>query len=185
MASKEMFAKLKTARVSGSGNRIKQGKGRLIVEVVKFPTLFNGDTFIAEFKVLHSESIPGAVDKDGKPELANPPGTTCSIALQPGNTKTKNTVPGDIRDFIEKVTGSEPTDDEYGALLEECVNEDPKAGDVNPLRGYAIDFETVQKTIKSGDNAGKPFTKVRWSHVEQTDAEREANKAFLAGKAAA
>lgn len=176
----DVFQKIANSRASGGGNYIRQGKGRLIVKSLTLPTLYGGDTFIAEFMVKNSESIPGATDnKTGKPEFANPSGTTVSYVQQLDKFES---APGNVKGFILKLDGSDD-DGDFAGLLKTYVNEDPKAGAVNPAKGFEIDYETFLGSVKKGANAGKPITLVRWSHVDVTPEQVAANIAALDGKA--
>lgn len=179
--AREIFRKIAKSRATGGGNYIRQGKGRLIVKSLTLPDLYNGDTFIAEFQVKASESVPGATGKDGKPELANPPGSSCSYIQQ---LKKFESAPGNVKGFLERLDGSaDMSEGEFEELLASMVNDDPKAGEVNPARGFEIDYETYQKPIQKGPNAGKLITLVRWTHVDLTTEEVDANRALLDGKA--
>jgi hypothetical protein len=184
---KDIFKRIAGSQSSGGGNFIKQGKGTLIIKNVKLPNLYNGDTFIAEFQVKASESYPDAVDKAGKPESANAPGTGCSYVQQ---LEKFESAPGNVKAFVEKLVGnSDLSDDDFVGLLKEVVNEDPNAKDddgqkleVNPMRGHEIGFETYQKPIQKGPNAGKMITLIRWEHLETDDATVQANRDALDGK---
>lgn len=181
---KSIFQKIAQARATGGGNYIRQGKGRLIVKSITLPSLYNGDTFIAEFLVKHSESIPGAVDpKTGKPELANPRGSSCSYVQQ---LEKFESAAGNVKAFIEHLDGEmDQSEATFINNLQSYVNEDPKAGEVNPARGFEIDFESYQKPIQKGANAGKMITLVRFAHVDITESERDANRDLLDGKSEA
>jgi hypothetical protein len=178
--SKAIIKKIAKARATGGGNYIKQGKGVLIVKSISLEELYNGDTFIAEFLVKSSESMPDAVDANGKPELANPAGTSCSYVQQ--LTKFES-APGNVKGFLEKLDGCEgESDEEFEGLLETYINKDPKAGEVNPARGFEIAYETFQRPIQKGKNAGKMITLVRWTHVDLDQDQVDANRALLDGK---
>jgi hypothetical protein len=154
--NKKLAEQIAGADVSGGGNIIRDGKYLFCVQKVFIGKMYNGNMFVAEFGVVESE----AVENDVEP---NAVGTTCSYVI---NVDTNKSALGNIKAFLSALIGENPSAEDVEAITD-------KDG-TNPARGAYIRDETYRKTIKSGPNAGKPFTAHRWEYVEQTDEEIEA-----------
>jgi hypothetical protein len=182
MDKRALFKKLGKAKSTKKDNQVRQGKYRFIVRALRYfvSENTNQDTFVLELFTKQSESIPGAIDRDtGKPEFANPVGTTCSSVVQPNATKSG---PGNLKSIVEAMDGEEypeERDGEYADLLMILTNDDPNEGAVQPARGTELEAVTYQSDIKTGKNAGKKGTFVRWSHVDITPEQIAANLLLL------
>lgn len=189
----------KATRSSQGGNHFKQGRGRAMVKNLKMEKNEDGQYFVGEFYIVSSEDIPGAVDDKGRPENANPAGTSVSYPCLIWKHKS---APGNIKGLILALTGDKEDEisemDFFKGLLNACTSttitggieapnekfEDEhgkpwKFSKANPLRGAVIDFETYQSKIKTGPNAGSLMTKPAWTHVPQSSEDIKKGRDFL------
>jgi hypothetical protein len=168
-----LLARIAKAQASVGGNLIRDGIYKFAITKMVLEQKFNGNMFIVEFKVLESASYPDIVDeKSGKPVTANGVGTTCSYVL---NLDKNIAAMGNAKSFVMALVGE--TDE--GSIDEEDFQQtlDALLGKDQPARGMAIADETFRKPIKSGANAGKPFTGHRWKHIEETEEQIAARRA--------
>src|SRR4029077_12904671 len=173
MGLKDIAAKVAAAKASGSGNYIRPGRGTLMVKELKYTRGFKGDMFVAEMRVIESQSLAGRVDKDGKPVLANEPGSTVSF-VQLFDKHEQTAFPNTKAYFLalygekeEEITAEELV----GAIEAACSK-------VNPARGMVIRFETVDKETQKHVQITIP----RWETVQnQTEETIAKNRAWLDG----
>ena len=178
-SAREIAKKIRKSREANGGNWLKQDKGRLIVKALKLEDMFKGTTFVAELLVESSESIPGAKNDAGEPELANPAGTTVSYVQQ--LDENPDVAYPNMKSFLyklldesdesidaaaaariargEKKPGEWTGDDEFGEDLAGLTSKD------QPARGMAIDFETFQKQARESK---KLLTLPKWATVPPT-----------------
>lgn len=161
---------------TGSGNFIKDGKGRLVVLKAFIYKGFKGTRFIAEFKVLSSQKIPvesTLAPQDFERQFKYPPppgfpkldiepnatGTTCSFAVPLGDPKIPSG-PANVRAFVLALfgkNGNEVSPSEFQSTLKDLVSS------ANPARGLLIDYETQRKAKKNGrEELVLPI----WTHVK-------------------
>lgn len=173
------FKKIAEATPTEGGNIIRDGNYKLLIERVFVNNGYNGECFIAEFRVV--ESAPsGAVDDAGRAIVPNAVNSTASqvCLFKQGDVAYNN-----AKKIILAATaglGYKPeqiTPDVMGKLCSEA----------NPLRGVAVAAETyrgVNKGRNNPANAGKPLTLIKWKPIEQTAEQLEAQKKFLDTNAA-
>jgi hypothetical protein len=162
-------------RASGGGNYFKQGRGRCIVKALKIENKEEGPTFIGEYVIESSQSYDDALNDKGQPEKANAPGSTVSWVQKLQKHKS---AAGNVKAHVLAIGGDDEEDfaSEDG---EKKFEEGMKAlfSKTQPATGMVVDYETYQKPIKSGPNAGKPITLIKWKHVPgQTAAEIAARR---------
>jgi hypothetical protein len=171
-----ILMRIAKAQASNGGNYIRDGIYTFCVAKIILDQKQNGNMFIVEFKVLESQNIPGIVDeKTGKPVLANPVGTMCSMAL---NLDTNKSAVGNAKAFVLALLGEDEanvTDEEFEEALGHLIDKD------QPARGMKIANETFRKAIKGGANAGKPYVGNRWQNIDETAEQIAARRAWLDG----
>jgi hypothetical protein len=154
-----IFQKIASAKASGGGNLIRDGRYEFTILKLLLEDKFNGTCFIAEMLV---ESA-GEVEQGVEP---NRVGSTCSYVVN-FDGEGKLSAPGNVKLFVLALLnkGEDELDaDQIADITEKLV------APSQPARGMRIADETYRKTIRSGKNAGKPFTAHRWKHVDgQTD----------------
>jgi hypothetical protein len=174
MGLRDIAAKVAASKASGSGNWIKPGRGVLMVKDLRYDSAgFKGDKFIAELRVIESQSMAGRVDKEGKAVLANEAGTTVSF-VQLFDQQKEVAFPN-TKGFILALFGEK--EDEISA--EEFVGSfEVACNKTQPARGMLIKYETVDKTTKKQNEIVVP----KWEHVPgQTEATIAKNRAWLDG----
>jgi predicted DNA-binding ribbon-helix-helix protein len=163
MSLKDVAEKMVKAKASGGGNYIEPGKYTLIVrEMIYDDHGFQGDNFIVEFFVEQSESYPGETWPDGKPRLANPPGSTCSIAIK-FNSETENVAFPNLKRFWMGLNDIAENDITDGAAVLSEISD--ATGKDQPMRGARVRCETYKKTSKK---SGKLLHLPKWIPVKQT-----------------
>ncbi len=153
----------------GGGNYFKDGHyPRLRVEKLSMKTGHNGESFIAEFRIIDA---PVAVEPGVEPSKQ---GSTASAVW---NFKHIS-APGNIKALMLAVVGSLGIKEFNADVLRKATS------DAQPFRGVDVEDCTYRKEIKSGPNAGKPITLHRWSPIEQTLEQLKAQRAELDAKPA-
>lgn len=166
-----------TARASGGGNYLRDGKYKLAVEKAFVKNDDKGGwTFIAELRVL--EAGPAgyeALDDKGKPIVPNKVGSTASFVQQ----SKFDSAPGNVKAFalgcLQNLGYTEESLTE--AKLDSLV-EQPK----NSMFGLVVEMETFRKPKKS-----KPteiLTLPKWKPTAQTKETIKAMREYLTGKPA-
>ena len=175
MGLADIAKKVADAKASGSGNHIRPGRGILMVKEMKYDAKgHKGEKFIAELRVVESVSIAGRTDKEGKPVLANEPGSTVSF-VQLFDQHKETAFPNTKAFFLalygekeEEISG----EDLAGAILAACN------GSKQPTRGMLIKYETVDKVTKKDVAIIVP----KWEYVPNQSEETIAkNRAWLDG----
>jgi hypothetical protein len=167
----DIYSSVANAEVFGSGTKIRDGKGRLILNNMYFKDGFKGTFFIADLVVEESQKIPVVSEKTGEKLDVEPnaPGTSTSFVVQVNNPKNKG-AEGYVLDFVMTLQGLDHTQMKNE---EKCANIKANVGmktkdaspKVSPLRGATIDYETYRKVA---DKSGKELVVPKWSHVKQT-----------------
>lgn len=168
---RDIFRKIGKAKASAGGNFIKDGDYLFAVRnvIVKDSDAGSGIFFIVELDVLESKDDPNAVD-NGVAVKANPVGSQASFVTELTANKSGA---GNAKAFILGLLGyaeDEVTDEEVAQTLEDFT------GKGQPARGMLVRDTTFRKKIKTGANAGKPFTTHKWQNVPQSDEEIAARR---------
>jgi len=177
MGIQDIAKKMAAAKAAGGGNYLRDGKGRLIVKSIAQDKLYKGDTFIAELQVERSDSYSDAIGTDGKPVLANAPGSTVSFIQQ--FDQFADTAFPNTKAFLLALVGEAEenvSEEAFVKLYEKAVSKG------NPFRGWYLDFETYRKPSRK---TGKILTLPKWTHVPQQLEEIAARRAQLDGADAA
>lgn len=153
------------AKVSTTGNRIKEGNYVLVVKRILCGPKFKGTFFIPEFDVVASEKI-----SETEP---NRKGSDCSCAWQlDGTGKSGEAAKGNIKQFVSALLNI-PLEDE-AAIMEQAsrhAGEKETDPDVYRARGMLVECETMRQTIQSGPHAGEQGIFPRFRFVQQTPEE--------------
>ena len=157
MASK-FFKQIADAAASGGGTYINDGVYKLMIEKMfikeaDYPG--GGTSFIAEFRVLESEVSPSYPDV--KP---NAVGSVCSIVFAVSKHASAF---GNAKALLVGALGAFGYDE--ASITPDVIE---SAFTTDEMRGLIIKDTTYQKTIKTGDNKGKPITLHKWESVEQS-----------------
>lgn len=142
------------AASSQGGNRLRPGKGRLLVKSMKLHKGFKGISFIADFEIVSSS-------KTHQTEEPNPVGSSFAevytmngehAALKAGNAKA----------LLEVLGGRKiASGDEWKKVLRLAADESgPQV-----FRGFWLDYETYEKVSKKGNNMTLPT----WKHVSEAE----------------
>lgn len=160
-----ILGKMANASATQGGEVIRDGIYLFLVRDYLVRKLNDGTFFIVELKVLKSAPKEPGV-------MPNPPGTTCSLVM---NLSTNKSALGNMKNFTLSLLGYAGQDvnpADLAAVAQKLTVE-------RLARGMLIGDETFRKPIKSGANAGKPFTGHRWAHVQQSPQEIQARRAEL------
>lgn len=161
-----LFNLVGTSKATGGGNRIVDGKGRLIVSKIRCQQKTNGPFFIAEFVVESSAKVPVVSLLSGQKLDIEPnlPGSTCSAVI-PMNDPNVKSGPGNIKALVLALLGysEAEVDAKPGSLADALAKLDSKE---QPGRGMLLDYETYRKLTKKAPQ--KEMTLVKWTHVPQT-----------------
>jgi hypothetical protein len=161
--ARAIFQKIANSRASMGGNRITDGKYLFLIKKMLIEAKFDGTMFIVEFKVLAAEGILPDVQP-------NKVGTTASYVV---NLDKNISAGGNAKAFVLGLLGYK--EDEVAPADVEATLAD-LTDTAQPARGMLIADETYRKPIRSGPNAGKPFTAHRWTYVGQNAPEEVAKR---------
>ena len=161
-----LLQQIAEADISGGGNKIRDGRGRLAVKKLSLDVKFKGNVFIAEFVVVNSTKIPvvalkseGEV-KEGQPLDIEPnaPGTECSYVCN----LTKHIMAfQNVKNLVLKLFDAnedETSSDELLQVLDEVTAK-------NSAYGMLLDYETYRK-LSNENNVEMVLPK--WTSVQQT-----------------
>ncbi len=146
----ELFAKIASANASLKEDLFRDGKGVVVIRELLCKRFFKGNTFVARTKVVSSQSKGDKDPKTGTPIEPNGPGSC---------------VAGNVKAFTLNLTGFQEANvkpDDFAQTFESMVSKE------QPARGMLIGYETYQQATKSGVNAGRVNTYVRWLNVPPT-----------------
>ncbi len=182
MSKNPLLDKIAGARASGMSNIIRDGVYLFTVGKVILENKSSGNMFIAELFVDESKDVPDTWEKNGKAcwqcegatlVKANPVGSTPGYAV---NLDTSKSAAGNAKSFVLTLCGADENEtsaDDFSATLADLITKE------NPGRGMQIRAQTSRKAIKTGDNAGKPFVGIKWTHVPMNADEIAARRAIL------
>ena len=201
MASKSragLLKKLKGAKEGGVGNNFRDGRYRLVVRQLQLLRGFKGQRFQATLVPMTATKIPVQSVKTGEKLDIEPNPIGSDVDWLCTKLDEDDSVgPGNLRKFIRSLCTSlkEISDDDFAETLAEvcdlcmgtdaaqCVCEDkaehgaPTKVALEPAKGMMIDMETVR--IETSKNK-KEIVVCNWTHVEQTEEERQENIKWLA-----
>src|SRR5579872_1809295 len=158
LTREEVLKKIGEATVSGGGNNLRDGRGRLALRKFALESGFHGSRAVAEFIVVASQKKQVVSVKTGKPLDIEPnaPGTDVSIV----NMLDKHASAfGNVKDLVLHLVGVED------CTQEELVSTitDLEAGAAN---GRVIDYDTYRKETKENK---VEIVLPKWYSVEQSD----------------
>jgi len=160
----KLLKKISEADVSGGGNKIRDGAGRLAVKRLTLEQKFKGNVFIAEFVVMSSRKIPvialqtkGDIKEGQALDIEpNAPGTEVSWVQ---NLSKHETAFGAVKGFILNLYNElDATNDDILSTLDEVTSER------NSAYGLAVDYETWRKVT---DKAKVEMVIPKWSPVPE------------------
>lgn len=153
--SNSYLQKIAGAKATNKGNIIREGRYSFAVKTLKLLNGFNGTSFVAEFVVLTAEGVNPQV-------TPNQVGTVASAVY---NLDKHASAAGNVKALMLALLGLEE-----GKVTEDYLMQYLAAvtADGQPLTGKLVNAETFVTTIRSGANAGKPFTGVNWRHVPES-----------------
>lgn len=155
----ELFAKIASSNASLKEDVFKDGKGVVVIRELICKSFFQGPTFVARTKVLSSES-KGDLDPVSKQPVI--PNAVGSRVGWPQMLQKHASAPGNVKAFVLALLGkkeAEVTSAQFTEALARLLSKE------QPARGFLIGYETYQQQTRSGANAGKINTYVRWVHV--------------------
>lgn len=169
-ARKALLKKIAEASVSGGGNNIRDGRGRLIIKRLALESGFKGQRFVAEFTVQNSQKMAVSSQKTGEKLDIEPNGPMTDVSWVQLFDEHPNAV-GNVKGFILALYGetAEPSIDEFMQVLDEVTGK-------NTAQGMAIDFETYRKVTKK---SGVEIVVPKWFTVQQSDTDIAQAKAWL------
>ena len=154
----DVFAKIATANASLKEPVFRDGKGKVLIRELILKSFFTGPTFVARTKVIES-AASGERDEKGALIEPNPAGSNVGW---PQLLQKHPSAPGNVKSFVLALLGykeAEVNSQQFSEALERLVGKD------QPGRGMLIGYETYRQQTRSGPNAGKINTYVRWIHV--------------------
>lgn len=161
-----LFQKIAKSKASAGGNIIKDGKYLFCIHNLLIDAKFNGNMFIAEMEVIEAHQLLDDVEP-------NKVGTTASYVV---NLDKNQSAGGNAKALVLALLNAkedETSEEDFVESLQTLVSKG------QPARGMLIADETFRKPIRSGPNAGKPFTAHRWQYVEQTAEQIAARRARI------
>lgn len=169
------LSKIVTARPSGGGNNIRDGRYKYLIEKCLYdPKAFNGELFVAELRVIEAQ-YNGDVDEKNQPTTPNAVGSTVSMTCL--LDKFENAA-GNVKAFL--LGALAPLGYVEDQITEQLILDCCAAG--NPLRGIVIGNETrrgFNKGRRNPSNTGKPLTLNSWKPISQTAEDIKAQRAWL------
>lgn len=171
---RDIFKKIGKSKASMGGNYIRDGEYLFAVRnvIVKDSDAGSGIYFIVELDVIEAKNDPNAID-NGTPVIANPVGSQASFVTELTANKSG---PGNAKAFVLGLLGyeeAEVTDDDVASTLEDFTSKE------QPARGMLVRDTTFRKPVKTGKNAGNPFTAHRWTNVPQSPEEIASRRAAM------
>jgi len=155
----ELFDKIAKSNASLKEDVFRDGKGVVLIRELICKKFFKGNTFVARTKILSSSSKGDKDPKTGAAIEPNGPGSCVGWpqlidqhASAAGNVKAHTLA---LLGFNEGQVTSEQFAEAFGRLISK----------EQPARGMLIGYETYQQATRTGVNAGRVNTYVRWIHV--------------------
>lgn len=177
----KLLKRISEADVSGGGNKIRDGAGRLAVKRLTLENKFKGNVFIAEFVVISSRKIPvialqskGDIKEGQALDIEpNPPGSECSWVQ---NFSKHETAFGAVKGFVLNLYNElDASNDDIFATLDEITSEK------NSAAGLIVDYETWRKVT---DKNKIEMVIPKWSPVEEALAQQAQVQQWIANLAA-
>lgn len=169
MSKEDIRKKIAGSTVSGGGNNIRDGRGRLVLRRFALESGFKGSRAVFEFVVASSSKIPVTELKTGKALDIEPNavGSECSYVQM---LERHANAFGNVKGIVLELFGEkEATDDELVETLAEMEEK-------NAAYGRVIDFETYRKIT----DANKVEIIVpKWYAVEQSDADVQRMRGWM------
>lgn len=180
------LSKIATAKMTGGGSNIRDGKYKMLVEKCELKKGHYGESFIAELRVV--EATPNgemqiAADERSvtdKAVVPNPVNTTCSLVC---NLTKHDAAAGNVKKFVFGVLQAFGYAEEQ--ITEEVLGQVISAA--QPLRGMAVECETFRKNNAgraTAANAGKILVLQNWKPIAQTPDVVKQQRAWLDGNKA-
>jgi hypothetical protein len=154
----ELFNKIGNAQASLKEDVFRDGKGVVLVRELICKKFFQGNTFVARTKVQSSASKG---DKNAKGEAVEPNAAGSCVGW-PQLIDKHASAAGNVKGFVLALLGFAEKDVKGADFAEALTGLISKA---QPGRGMLIGYETYQQATRSGPNAGRVNTYVRWTHV--------------------
>jgi len=159
MLDRALFDAIGAAPANLKSPHITGGQGRALILKEIYKQMNDGPTWVTELKILDSKPVPGA------PDFA-PPNAVGQVCGWVQKTQMYKSAVGNVKAHVLAVLGEDES--KVSAMdVSQAIAE--IVGDTQPARGMLIDYATYQQTTKTGANAGKVNTYVRFSHVPPSD----------------
>ncbi len=182
--SPALAKKIADAKSSKGGNRIKDGNYIFAVERLEFAEKNGGNTFVAELRVIESESNGSRNIGDGTTGDLNEPNVKGSSVSFVCVLESTPSAAGNMKEMLCALVNADPDSGEaflnaFNTYVEHKDTDGKKINTSQPARGMIIGAETYRKMTKNGKNAGKWGTYPGWAHIEQTAEEIKTRRAEL------
>ncbi len=181
-----LFEAIGKAAASMKSDNIRDGQGVMVIEEVKAFKGNEGMVFVPQLKVVSSESKGDlALSPDQKQVVGPavvPPNAPGSTVGWPQLVEKHKSAKGNVKAFILALFDRK--EEEFNTpekLLEFQQTGNELVSAANPAKGMLVAYTTYRQMTKTGPNAGKINTYVRWSHVKQTGEEIAKRRAELGG----
>lgn len=164
-----LFNTIGGSKASSKSDNFRDGKGQVVIEELICNKMNGGNVFVARTKVVESASKGDRVpifdpvkrETTGYGDLVVPNAKDSSVGWPQMLDKHKS-APGNVKGFTLSLLGfkeEQVTPEQFTEALSRLISKE------QPARGMLINYETFQQTTRSGPNAGKTNTYVRWTHV--------------------
>jgi hypothetical protein len=157
----ELFKKIANANASLKEDVFRDGKGVVVVRELICKSFFQGPTFVARTLVKESASKG---DKNAQGQLVEPNAPGSRVGW-PQMLQKHASAPGNVKSFTLALLGyqeAQVSSDQFAEAFQRLVSKE------QPARGMLIGYETYQQATRSGPNAGKVNTYVKWIHIPPT-----------------
>jgi hypothetical protein len=158
-----LYAKIGASNASLKEDVFRDGKGVVELRELLCKRFFKGNTFVARCKVVSSASKGDVNPVDKTPVIPNAPGSSVGW---PQMLDQHASAPGNVKAFVLALLGfseAQVTGPQFAEALEQLISK------AQPGRGMLIGFETYQQATRSGANAGRVNTYVRWTHIAPSE----------------
>ncbi len=175
-----LFDEVSKAAAQSKSDNFRDGEGILMIEEVKSFSGDSGRVFVVQGKVVESKSKGDLTLSPDQKQVVGPavvqPNAAGSTVGWPQLVDKFKSAKGNVKAFMlalfdKKEDEISPAD--FAKTGEELVSKE------NPARGMLIGYSTYRQVTKTGPNAGKINTYVRFSHVKQTGEEIAKRRAQL------
>ena len=154
-----LFAKIGASNASLKEDVFRDGRGVVEIRELLCKRFFKGNTFVARTKVVSSTSKGDKNPATGQAVEPNSPGSSVGW---PQMLDQHASAPGNVKAFVLALLGfreDQVTSPQFAEALEKLI------GKEQPGRGMLIGYETYQQATRTGTNAGRVNTYVRWTHI--------------------